>query len=176
MNKLENIKDIKYKLSIYNKVNYYQLLLINDINSTIINISNHITNKNILLFNKFYKNILENDTNKNIINIPYNTNYNKIFDLYNIENNSIVLLSNNNNIFSKIWSKTELFKMFRDYPQIIFIIDETYSNVNSFNIYSCSDCINSFHNIIVMKTLLNEFDTDIKYIISNVKLINKISI
>ena len=41
MNKLENIKNIKYKLSIYNKINYYQLLLINDINSTIINIVNN---------------------------------------------------------------------------------------------------------------------------------------
>lgn len=175
---LENIKYIKYKLSIYNKINYYQLLLINDIDSTILNIFGNMTNKNILLFSKFYKKLLEKNTNKNIIYISYNTNYNQIFDLYNRENNSIVFLSNNNNIFSKIWSKRELFKMFRDYPQIIFIIDETYSNENSFDIFSCAEYINKFHNIIVIKTSLNTYDNNkeyIKYIVSNVNLINNLA-
>ena len=179
-----NLHNIKHKLSIDNKVNYYQLLLINDINSFIINILNNYNtkncdNSNVILFNLFYKKILETKTQNNIINVENNMDYENILNLYNKKGN-IVFLSNFNNIFSKKWTKYELHSMFKKYNNLLFIIDETYINENNKNkkdsIYSCSDCINSFHNIIVIKTLLNEFNTNIKYIVSNIELINKISI
>lgn len=178
---MDNLINIKYKLSIYNKVNYYQLLLINDINSSVINIVNNYntnnTNNNIILFNSFYKNILETKTQKNIINLENNIDYENILTKYNIKGN-IVFLSNFNNIFSKKWTKYELHNIFNKYRNLLFIIDETYINENDVNnntIYSCSNCINLFYNILVIKTLSNIFDTNVKYVVSNVKLLNKIS-
>jgi hypothetical protein len=85
-------------------------------------------------------------------------------------------LSNFNNIFSKKWTKIELLKLFKTYKNLLFIIDETYINESDDSIYSCSICMNLFHNILIIKTLTNVFDTNIKYIVSNVELINKISI
>lgn len=173
MNKLENIKNIKYKLSIYNKINYYQLLLINDINSTIINIVNNYNTNNIILFNLFYENILKINTKKNIININNANDYNEILNLYNTKNN-IVIVSNHNNIFCKKWTKDELYNIFNKYKNLLFIIDETYIYENLKDIFSCVDFINLFHNIIVIKTFNNIFKCNIKYIVSNVKLINEI--
>ena len=186
---MDNLINIKYKLSIYNKVNYYQLLLINDINSSVINIVNNYntnnTNNNIILFNSFYKNILETKTQKNIINLENEIDYDLTLHKYNIKGN-ILFLSNFNNIFSKKWSEDELHNMFNKYRNLLFIIDETFINENDVNdnsMYSCSNCINSFHNILVIKTLSNIFDTNIKYLVGNVKylvgnvkLINSISI
>jgi hypothetical protein len=177
---LENIKNIKYKLSIYNKVNYYQLLIIEDINSTIINIINNYNLKksnntkyyNIILFNLFYKKILETNTQNNIITIDNDIYYEDILNKYNVKGN-ILFLSNYNNIFSKKWTKQELHDIFNKYNNLLFIIDETFTNNNL--IYSCVDCINLFHNILIIKTLDDEIYTNIKYIVSNVKLINKIS-
>jgi hypothetical protein len=180
LNNIDVITNIKFKLTLYNKVNYCQLLLIKDINSSIINIINNYNTKNtkksdIILFSSFYKNILETNTQKNIINAYNSINYENILNKYNIKGN-IVFLSNFNNIFSKKWTKIELLKLFKTYKNLLFIIDETYINESDDSIYSCSNCMNLFHNILIIKTLTNVFDTNIKYIVSNVELINKISI
>lgn len=145
---------IKYKLSLLNKINHYQLALIHNIKS-IYDFNNIKSINNILLY------IIKIYNIDNIINI---------YDLIDIGHNNILnneMLLKNKNICilynSYEYDKNKLYYIISKYDKILFIIDE----INSNNYNTFSNNINLYHNIIIIK-----YDYNTKYLISNVKNID----
>lgn len=139
-----------FKLSIYNRVNNYQISLIQDINIFIKNEINKYDN--IIIFNQSYNKYQKIFDNKKIINKDVN-------NILPYDKTNICILSNDN------WTENEIKNMLKRYNNIFFIIDETNEKV-----YSCVDYINHYHNLLVIKKTYNN-----SYIVSNTKIIDNIN-
>jgi len=192
-----------YKLSLYTIVNNYQILLTNNIDSSIYITLKAFTNKysNIIIFgksNKQYIKLSESITTnvynvyciiefEDLINIKKLNKNNTNSDYIN-GSNTICFLFNPNGQTGQEWYKKGLNALFKKYKNILFIVDETfidfsllskyYKNKNKC-IYSCVECINKYNNVIVIRSFLNAFGLaglQMNYIISNVQNINLLSL
>lgn len=186
--KSENNINLLKNLSLYLNKECNQILLNNSINMSVSNILKlYATNKSkIIIFiptNSVYENLSSTITDK-IIKIQLNTlksgKQDLQLDLYNLSdsfnnNRTICFLSNPNNPTGYEWTEIELKRMFKKYPYILFIIDESYIDfsiisIEETNIYSCTNCINEFNNIIILRSFSKSFGLKglgIEYIISN---------
>lgn len=184
----ENNINLLNNLSIYLNINNDQILLTNSTNISISNILKlYATNKSkIILFvptNTQYEEISNIFTDK-IIKIKLENlktgNQDRQLDLFNLSdsfnNNRIIcFLCNPNDPTGYEWSEIELKRMFKTYPNVLFIIDETYIDfsklaIEEVDIFSCTNCINEFNNIIILRSFSNSFGLaglGIEYIISN---------
>ena len=177
------------RISSYLNININQIMIINNIYNSINNIFiSFATNKSkIVIFTPTLNNCenLSKLTTNKIIEIPIDNkkinNQDSQLEIYNLSdsfnNNRIIcFLSNPNNSTGYEWNETELKRMFYKYPHILFIIDESYidfsnlvSNEDS-KIYSCTNCINEFKNIIIIRSFSKAFGLGglgIGYLISN---------
>lgn len=208
-NYIDNTKLIKYsslksesQINIINNISSYlnidkkQILLSNSIDISIRNILKlYATHKSkILSFNPIpdnYENIFNIETDKIIkIDLDNNKTGKQDFQLesYNLSdsfnnNRTICFLSNPNRYTGYEWSENELKRMFKKYPDVLFIIDELYIDFSTLSstdkkVYSCTNCINEFKNIIIMRTFSKAFKLTglgISYLISNVLNIESLS-
>lgn len=142
---------IKYKLSLLNIINHYQLALINEIKG-ISKLDNINSINNIILY------IINMYNINNIIDINYKHILNDNVIINNNKNDNICII-----YYPYIWSKCDLKNIILKYNKVLFIIDET--NSNNYNTFSNN--INIYHNIIIIK-----YDYNTKYLISNVKNID----
>jgi histidinol-phosphate/aromatic aminotransferase/cobyric acid decarboxylase-like protein len=183
-----------YKLMLYATVNNYQILLTNNIDSSINTTLKTFTNKdsNIIIFGK--SNIQYNKLSELITNNVYNVyciiEFDNLINIKKINKNgskTTCFLFNPNGQTGQEWYKKGLHTLFKKYKNILFIVDETfidfsllskyYKNKNKC-IYSCVDCINKYDNVIVIRSFLNAFGLaglQMNYIISNVQNINFLS-
>lgn len=134
-------------------------------------ISNTITNNIIKL------NLLDSDSDLLLNNLDLSQSKT---DLNN--NRIICFLCNPNNPTGYEWTEIELKRMFNKYPDILFIVDETYIDFSKLSnnqyIYSCTNCINEFDNIIIMRSFSKAFGLAglrMSYIVSNSKNIKSLS-
>lgn len=185
--KSENNLKLLNNLSEYLNVLNDKIILSNSINISINNIlSLYATNKSkIIIFTPIinqYEDSSKIVTDK-IIKIQLDIKKNKDcnLDSYNLSdsfnNNRIIcFLSNPNNTTGYEWDELELKRMFNKYPHILFIIDETYidfsilASTEDSKIYSCTNCINEFKNIIIIRSFSKAFGLDglrIGYLVSN---------
>ncbi len=121
--------------------------------------------------------------NSNIKKIPINfiknINKKKIKNIIKnkLDNTNICFICNPNNPTGAIWSIDALLYLFNTYPNIIFIIDETYIDFSYlFNnkIKSVVPFINKYSNIIIMRSFSKAFGLAglrLSYICSNQKII-----
>jgi len=175
------------KLSSYTSVNNNELLLLNGGDITINNILKTYASEysNIIIFGPTYSQYerISSTITDNIINIDlqnidsFNLIDKNILNQTNNNKRTICFICNPNNPTGKEWSEFSLKSLFKTYPNILFIIDETYidfailSNYyQNERIYSCTECINQFDNIIVMRSFSKAFGLAglrISYIVSN---------
>jgi histidinol-phosphate aminotransferase len=160
--------------SIYNSINNILLLFATNKSKIVIFTPtiNHCENLSKIMTNKIIKIQLDNtkikkqDSQLDSYNLSDSFNNNRI----------IIFLSNPNNSTGYEWTETELKRMFNKYPHILFIIDESYIDFSTLvssedsKIYSCTNCINEFKNIIIIRSFSKAFGLaglGIGYIISN---------
>ena len=197
-----NQSNLIYRLTMYLNVNNYQILLMNGGDITINNIlKTYASNdSNIIIYGPTYsqyerlsKSITNHIYNIDMFNLSNMNNLLNLEQLTNInslnqnDNNkrTICFICNPNNPTGREWREVDLKYLFHKYPNVLFIIDETYIDFsllskyyNNERIYSCSECINQFDNIIVMRSFSKAFGLAglrISYIVSNVKTIDSIS-
>lgn len=190
-------EELLYKLSKYINVLENQILLVNggDVSINII-LKTYCSNKsNIIIYNPTYSQYeriaMTITTNIHNINVDLDNKQKLNEYLLSIDSNilsnnnnnqrTICFICNPNNPTGKEWSKSELHQLFETYPNILFIIDETYIDFSYLsdynNIYSCTDCINKYNNIIIMKSFSKAFGLAglrIGYLISNKENIKSI--
>lgn len=179
---LDNLSDYLYinnnqiiiSNSIYNSINNILLLFATNKSKIIIFTPtiNHCENLSKIMTNKIIKIQLDNtkvkkqDSQLESYNLSDSFNNNRI----------ICFLSNPNNSTGYEWSEKELKRMFKKYPHILFIIDESYIDFSSLvssedtKIYSCTNCINEFKNIIIIRSFSKAFGLaglGIGYLVSN---------
>ena len=191
-NQYNLIKNISSYLSINNN----QLLLLNGGDVSINNILKTYASNNskIIIFDPTYSQYerISNTITNNIINLNLLSNNSDLLldDLLlsqhtlEINNNRILcFLCNPNNPTGYEWKEIELKRMFKKYPDILFIIDETYIDFSILSkdksIYSCTKCINEFSNIIIMRSFSKAFGLAglrMSYLVSNYKNIKSISL
>lgn len=182
------------KLSLYTLVNTNNLLLLNGGDITINNILKTYASEysNIIIFGPTYSQYerISSIITNNIINIDLEN----IDSFYSIDNDilnqtdnnkrTICFICNPNNPTGKEWDESSLKHLFKTYPNILFVIDETYIDFSILSdhyknerIYSCTKCVNEFNNIIVMRSFSKAFGLAglrISYIVSTSKNINNI--
>ncbi len=193
----ENQLNLLNKISSYLNINYHQILLTNSTDISINNILKlYATKKSkVIIFIPTYNQYenLSNIITDKIIKIKLDRNklgnQDSQLESYNLSdsfnNNRIIcFLCNPNNPTGYEWSEKELKRMFRKYPNIIFIIDETYIDfstllsTNETKIYSCTNCVTEFKNIIILRTFSKAFGLAglrIGYLVSNELNINTLS-
>lgn len=179
------------KISSYTKVNKYQLLLMNGGDIIINNILKTYAseNSNIIIFEPTYSQYerISSTITENIININTIDDFNlidkKILNQKNNNKRTICFICNPNNPTGNEWNKSDLNILFKKYPNVLFVIDETYIDFsiladNYQNIYSCTECLDIYDNIIIMRSFSKAFGLAglrISYIASNINNINNIS-
>lgn len=184
-------------ISNYLNIDINQILLLNGGDVTINNIlKTYASNEsNIIIYDPTYsqyerlsKSITSNIYNVDITNIDNLLNLEILTNNKNLNKNdnnkrTVCFICNPNNPTGSEWSESDLKQLFIQYPNILFVIDETYidfsllSNKHD-NIYSCTDCINEYNNIIVMRSFSKAFGLAglrISYIVSDNDNIESIS-
>jgi histidinol-phosphate aminotransferase len=147
--------------SIYNSINNILLLFATNKSKILIFTPtiNHCENLSKIITNKIIK--IQIDNKKNGNQDSQLESYN-LSDSFN-NNRIICFLSNPNNSTGYEWTEKELKQMFNKYPHILFIIDESYIdfsiilNTEINKIYSCTNCINEFKNIIIIRSFSKAF-------------------
>lgn len=183
------------KLSLYTSVKTNNLLLLNGGDVTINNILKTYASEysNIIIFGPTYSQYerISNTITNHIINIDlehmdsFNSLDKTILNQTNNNKRTICFICNPNNPTGKEWDETSLKHLFKTYPNILFVIDETYIDFSILSdhyknerIYSCTKCVNEFNNIIVMRSFSKAFGLAglrISYIVSSSQNINNIS-
>lgn len=185
----------KYQYELINKLEEFinvdknQILLLNGGDVSINNIlKTYSTDRStVLIYGPTYTQydrISKSFTN-NIVHIQLSDKESDLLlDQYMLRpNNGIIcFLCNPNNPTGYEWEEIELKRMFKKYPNILFIIDETYIDFsilsNEKSIYTCTECINDYKNIIIMRSFSKAFGLAglrISYLVSNEKNISNIS-
>lgn len=187
------------QISNYLNIDNNQILLLNGGDVTINNIlKTYASNEsNIIIYDPTYsqyerlsKSITNNIYNIDISNLDNLLNLEQLTGIknlkeYNNNKRTICFICNPNNPTGAEWKEEDLKKIFSLYPNVLFVVDETYidfsllSNKYKNNkIYSCTSCINQYDNIIVMRSFSKAFGLAglrISYILSNNKNIESIS-
>lgn len=187
--------DLIHKISLYTLVTNNNILLANGGDITINNILKTYASEhsNIIIFGPTYSQYerISSTITTKIINIDLE-NLDSFYSIDNdilnqIDNNkrTLCFICNPNNPTGKEWDKNSLKSLFKTYPNILFIIDETYIDFSILSehyknnqIYSCTECVNEYNNIIVMRSFSKAFGLAglrISYIVSNEQNINNIS-
>ncbi len=95
--------------------------------------------------------------------------------------NSICFICNPNNPTGTIWKLESLLYLFKNYPNTVFIIDETYidfSKLTNNKIQSVAKFVNTYNNLIVMRSFSKAFGLAglrLSYLVSNSIIIQNIS-
>lgn len=147
--------------SIYNSINNILLLFATNKSKILIFTPtiNHCENLSKIMTNKIIK--IQIDKKKTGNQDSQLESYN-LSDSFN-NNRIICFLSNPNNSTGYEWTEKELKQMFNKYPHILFIIDESYIDFSIIlttednKIYSCTNCINEFKNIIIIRSFSKAF-------------------
>lgn len=147
--------------SIYNSINNILLLFATNKSKILIFTPtiNHCENLSKIMTNKIIK--IQIDKKKSGNQDSQLESYN-LSDSFN-NNRIICFLSNPNNSTGYEWTEKELKQMFNKYPHILFIIDESYIDFSIIltteenKIYSCTNCINEFKNIIIIRSFSKAF-------------------